>query len=182
MPKRIHYNDLIYGQEERRIDAPLKNSTLDLSSRAMVKRAACVTIRTVLNDYSISLYLLSLKRVRERMPETFWSQRDKANARAMIQAIDKKLKTRRIMRSLERFIGGRPYGGRSDNEKHAEYDESNTYVLERFNTSAGNPVKKILLQLNLLITVNPSRIRRLFKDGGGGPDSSWLTRSITTCS
>ncbi|GKA03557.1 hypothetical protein Tco_0676338 [Tanacetum coccineum] len=36
---------------------------------------------------------------------------DKANARAMIQAIDKRLKTRRIMRSLERFVGGRPYGG-----------------------------------------------------------------------
>ncbi|GKB44561.1 hypothetical protein Tco_0889503 [Tanacetum coccineum] len=32
---------------------------------------------------------------------------------------------------------------------HAEYEESNTYVLERFNTSAGNPVKKILLKLNL---------------------------------
>ncbi|GKC22731.1 hypothetical protein Tco_1024881 [Tanacetum coccineum] len=29
------------------------------------------------------------------------------------------------------------------------YDESNTYVLERFNTTAGNPVKKILLKLNL---------------------------------
>ncbi|GKA68396.1 hypothetical protein Tco_0768313 [Tanacetum coccineum] len=38
-------------------------------------------------------------------------QRNKANARAMIQAIDKRLKTRRIMRSLERFVGGRPYGG-----------------------------------------------------------------------
>ncbi|GKD75087.1 hypothetical protein Tco_1333369 [Tanacetum coccineum] len=33
--------------------------------------------------------------------------------------------------------------------EHAEYDESNTYVLERFNTSAGNPVKEILLKLNL---------------------------------
>ncbi|GJU23203.1 hypothetical protein Tco_1156545 [Tanacetum coccineum] len=29
------------------------------------------------------------------------------------------------------------------------YDKSNTYVLERFNTTAGNPVKKILLKLNL---------------------------------
>ncbi|GKB05804.1 retrovirus-related pol polyprotein from transposon TNT 1-94 [Tanacetum coccineum] len=47
----------------------------------------------------------------EYLPQTFWSQRDKANARAMIQAIDKRLKTRRIMRSLERFVGGRPYGG-----------------------------------------------------------------------
>ncbi|GKB10763.1 hypothetical protein Tco_0844686 [Tanacetum coccineum] len=33
--------------------------------------------------------------------------------------------------------------------EHAEYDESNTYVLERINTTAGNPVKKILLKLNL---------------------------------
>ncbi|GKC88607.1 hypothetical protein Tco_1149256, partial [Tanacetum coccineum] len=32
---------------------------------------------------------------------------------------------------------------------HVEYDESNTYVLERFYTSAGNPVKEILLKLNL---------------------------------
>ncbi|GJU39037.1 hypothetical protein Tco_1191994 [Tanacetum coccineum] len=31
----------------------------------------------------------------------------------------------------------------------AEYEETNTIVLERFNTTAGNPVKKILLKLNL---------------------------------
>ncbi|GJV58302.1 hypothetical protein Tco_1459307 [Tanacetum coccineum] len=33
-----------------------------------------------------------------------------SSSRAMIQAIDKRLKTRRIMQSLERFIGGRSYG------------------------------------------------------------------------
>ncbi|GJU67492.1 hypothetical protein Tco_1253751 [Tanacetum coccineum] len=59
--------------------------------------------------------------------------------------------------------------------EHAEYDESNTYVLERFNTSAGNPVKKILLKLNL-------SDHRLFKMVVEVPDSSWLTRSIATCS
>nr|GEU64813.1 hypothetical protein [Tanacetum cinerariifolium] len=36
---------------------------------------------------------------------------DKDRAAAMIQAIDKRLKTKRIMRSLERFIGGRLYEG-----------------------------------------------------------------------
>ncbi|GJU96774.1 ribonuclease H-like domain-containing protein [Tanacetum coccineum] len=46
---------------------------------------------------------------------------------------------------------------------YQSYDESNTYVLERFNTTAGNPVKKILLKLNL-------SDHRLFKDGGGGQD------------
>ncbi|GKC19328.1 hypothetical protein Tco_1021478, partial [Tanacetum coccineum] len=61
-------------------------------------------VRTALND--------RLKGIRmEYLPQTFWSQRDKVNARAMIQAIDKRLKTRRIMRNLERFVGGRPYGG-----------------------------------------------------------------------
>nr|GFA65622.1 hypothetical protein [Tanacetum cinerariifolium] len=35
--------------------------------------------------------------------------RDKDRAAAMIQSIDKMLKTRRIMRSLERFVGGRQY-------------------------------------------------------------------------
>ncbi|GJU26359.1 hypothetical protein Tco_1164980 [Tanacetum coccineum] len=33
--------------------------------------------------------------------------------------------------------------------EHAEFDESDTHVLERFETSAGNPVKEILLKLNL---------------------------------
>nr|GEZ94490.1 hypothetical protein [Tanacetum cinerariifolium] len=33
--------------------------------------------------------------------------------------------------------------------EHVEYDKSNTYVLERFNTSAGNPIKEILFKLNL---------------------------------
>ncbi|GJY36830.1 hypothetical protein Tco_0422208 [Tanacetum coccineum] len=36
---------------------------------------------------------------------------DKERAKAMIQVIDKQLKSRWIMRSLEKFVGGRPYEG-----------------------------------------------------------------------
>ncbi|GJT83847.1 ribonuclease H-like domain-containing protein [Tanacetum coccineum] len=43
--------------------------------------------------------------------------------------------------------------------EHAEFDESNANVLERFYTLAGNPVKEILLKLNL-----PDH--RKLKDGG----------------
>nr|GEU92886.1 hypothetical protein [Tanacetum cinerariifolium] len=43
------------------------------------------------------------------LPQTIWRKSDKERAAAMIQAIDKQLKTRRIMRSLERFVGGRLY-------------------------------------------------------------------------
>nr|GFD31686.1 hypothetical protein [Tanacetum cinerariifolium] len=42
---------------------------------------------------------------------TIWRRGDKDRAAAMIQAIDKMLKTRIIMRSLERFVGGRQYEG-----------------------------------------------------------------------
>ncbi|GJV76190.1 hypothetical protein Tco_1507774 [Tanacetum coccineum] len=47
-------------------------------------------VRTALND--------RLKGIRmEYLPQTFWSQQDKVNARAMIQAIDKRLKTRSLL-------------------------------------------------------------------------------------
>nr|GEX01468.1 hypothetical protein [Tanacetum cinerariifolium] len=53
-----------------------------------------------------------LKGIRmQYLPQTIWRKGDKDRAVAMIQAIDKMLKTRRIMKSLERFIGGRLYKG-----------------------------------------------------------------------
>nr|GEZ19771.1 hypothetical protein [Tanacetum cinerariifolium] len=53
-----------------------------------------------------------LKGIRmQYLPTTIWRKRDKDRAAAMIQAIDKMLKTKRIMRSLERFVGGRQYEG-----------------------------------------------------------------------
>ncbi|GJU90366.1 hypothetical protein Tco_1302789 [Tanacetum coccineum] len=80
-------------------------------------------VRTALNDQLIGIRM-------EYLPKIIWRQTDRERAKAMIQAIEKMLKSRRIMRSLEKFVGGRPYE-------------------ERFNTLAGNPVKEILLKLNL---------------------------------
>ncbi|GJS15741.1 integrase, catalytic region, zinc finger, CCHC-type containing protein [Tanacetum coccineum] len=58
-------------------------------------------VRTALDD--------RLKGIRMKyLPQTIWRQSDRDKAGAMIQAIDKQLKTRRIMRSLEKFVGGRP--------------------------------------------------------------------------
>ncbi|GJR51867.1 hypothetical protein Tco_1402388 [Tanacetum coccineum] len=205
-------------------------------------------VRTALND--------RLKGIRMKyLPQTIWRQSDRDKAAAMIQAIDKQLKTMRIMQSLKKFVGGRPYEDKMDSMhftlsmyydydahvkgellvmmknsqsvnllifisntlielfndfgfdcdgiperptmylnlwsykvvryrysnpmiqpepriyqgyslgmgkkslEHAEFDESDTHVLERFDTSAGNPVKEILLKLNL-----PDH--RILKDGG----------------
>nr|GEZ79314.1 hypothetical protein [Tanacetum cinerariifolium]GEZ79339.1 hypothetical protein [Tanacetum cinerariifolium] len=61
-------------------------------------------VRTALDD--------RLKGIRmQYLPQTIWRKCDKDGAAAMIQAIDKMLKTRRIIRSLEKFVGGRLYEG-----------------------------------------------------------------------
>nr|GFB33254.1 hypothetical protein [Tanacetum cinerariifolium] len=53
-----------------------------------------------------------LKGIRmQYLPTTIWRRGDKDRAATMIQGIDKMLKTRRIMRSLEKFVGGRLYEG-----------------------------------------------------------------------
>ncbi|GJV88081.1 hypothetical protein Tco_1532019, partial [Tanacetum coccineum] len=76
-------------------------------------------VRTTLNDIATRIQM-------DYLPKRRWSPQDKRRARVMISAIDRKLRDRRLMRSLEKFVGGRP-----------------------FNTTAGNPVKEILLKLNL---------------------------------
>nr|GEZ70455.1 hypothetical protein [Tanacetum cinerariifolium] len=61
-------------------------------------------VRTTLDD--------RLKGIRMKyLPQTIWRKSDKERAATMIQAIDKQLKTRRIMQSLEKFAGGRLYEG-----------------------------------------------------------------------
>ncbi|GKD60828.1 hypothetical protein Tco_1298337, partial [Tanacetum coccineum] len=61
-----------------------------------------IDVRTTLND--------RLKGIRMKyLPQTIWRQSDRDKAGAMIQTIDKQLKTKRIMWSLKKFVGGRPY-------------------------------------------------------------------------
>ncbi|GKB28951.1 hypothetical protein Tco_0868352 [Tanacetum coccineum] len=86
-------------------------------------------VHTTLNDIATEIQM-------DYFPKKRWSPQDKRRARVMISAIDRKLRDRRLMRNLEKFVGGRP-----------------------FYTSAGNPVKEILLKLNL-----PDH--RILKDGG----------------
>ncbi|GKC18806.1 hypothetical protein Tco_1020956 [Tanacetum coccineum] len=58
-------------------------------------------VRTTLNDIATGIQM-------DYLPKRRCSPRDKRRARVMISAIDRKLKDRRLMRSLEKFIGGRP--------------------------------------------------------------------------
>nr|GEZ12294.1 hypothetical protein [Tanacetum cinerariifolium] len=63
-----------------------------------------IDIRTALDDRLKGIQM-------QYLPQSIWRKSDNDRAAAMIQAIDKRLKTRRIMRSLKRFVGGRLYEG-----------------------------------------------------------------------
>ncbi|GJY53600.1 hypothetical protein Tco_0445264 [Tanacetum coccineum] len=79
-----------------------KNKLLRIDELHKFSDGTLDDVRTVLND--------RLKGIRmEYLPQTIWRQSDRERAKAMIQAIDKQLKSRRIMRSLEIFVGGRPH-------------------------------------------------------------------------
>ncbi|GJU19568.1 hypothetical protein Tco_1152910 [Tanacetum coccineum] len=55
-------------------------------------------VRTSLNDIATGIQM-------EFLSKGKWTKQDKQRARVMIKAIDKKLKYRRLMRSLEKFVG-----------------------------------------------------------------------------
>nr|GFB98835.1 hypothetical protein [Tanacetum cinerariifolium] len=91
----MHVEDLQLGVESYQKKLNLTNLDTD---------GALNDVRTTLDD--------RLKGIRmTNLPQTIWRKSDKERAAAMIKAIDKQLKTRRIMRSLEKFVGKRLYKG-----------------------------------------------------------------------
>ncbi|GKA74413.1 hypothetical protein Tco_0780715, partial [Tanacetum coccineum] len=59
-------------------------------------------VRYVLHDIANNLRM-------QYLPKRDWNRKDKKRSRVMIKAIDELLFERRLMRNLERFVGGREY-------------------------------------------------------------------------
>ncbi|GJS68503.1 hypothetical protein Tco_0683068 [Tanacetum coccineum] len=75
----VEEQDFIYENKDK------KNRLMRIDELHKFSDGTLDDVRTALND--------RLKGIRmEYLPQTFWSQRDKVNARAMIQAIDKRLR------------------------------------------------------------------------------------------
>nr|GEV58983.1 hypothetical protein [Tanacetum cinerariifolium] len=64
----------------------------------------------MLNDVRTALYDIAVGLRLDYLPMRRWSYLDKKRARVMVHDIDKQLYQRRLMRNLEKFTGGRPYG------------------------------------------------------------------------
>ncbi|GJX48782.1 hypothetical protein Tco_0273972 [Tanacetum coccineum] len=60
-------------------------------------------LRTSLDDITNNIQM-------EYLPQRRWSTLEKKRANIMIKVINKQLKERMLMRSLEKFVGGRHYG------------------------------------------------------------------------
>ncbi|GJU37146.1 hypothetical protein Tco_1185500, partial [Tanacetum coccineum] len=90
-PKRMIYKDRNNRNKLMRADELHKFSDVMLND-----------VRTALHDITKGIRM-------EYLPKSKWSGSDKRRARVMIQDIDKRLFERRLMRNLEKFVGGREY-------------------------------------------------------------------------
>ncbi|GJV55593.1 hypothetical protein Tco_1456598 [Tanacetum coccineum] len=89
--KRLMRSDELYKFSDRTLDELYKIYDVTLSSA-----------RSVLNDIASNLEM-------DYLPKRHWSNSEMKRSRIMVKAIDKLLFERRLMRNLEKFIGGRDY-------------------------------------------------------------------------
>ncbi|GJR95917.1 hypothetical protein Tco_0268091 [Tanacetum coccineum] len=61
------------------------------------------SVRTILHDSASNLRM-------DYLPKRRWSKLVRKRSRIMIKEIDQQLFERRLMRNLEKFVGGRDYG------------------------------------------------------------------------
>ncbi|GJS22033.1 hypothetical protein Tco_0450665 [Tanacetum coccineum] len=91
-PQEIIYQDKLKRNKLMRSDELYKFFDGTLTS-----------VRRVLHDIASSLEM-------EYLPKRTWSKLDRKRSRIMIKVIDQQLFERRLIRNLEKFVGGREYG------------------------------------------------------------------------
>nr|GEW09501.1 hypothetical protein [Tanacetum cinerariifolium] len=97
-PAYLDIQGIIYD-EEMNINRLMRTNELHKFNDSTLNHG-----RTALNDISTGIEM-------DYLPKQKWSKQDKQRARVMINAIDRKLRDRRLMRNLEKFFGRRAYGG-----------------------------------------------------------------------
>ncbi|GJZ95875.1 hypothetical protein Tco_0668209 [Tanacetum coccineum] len=98
--KRLHLNDI-----EDMLLLVVQNKLHNLDMNVVVYLVVNL-LRDTLDQMLHELHLGYNTTMRRRL----WTRLDQQRTRIMIKAINQKLLDRRIMRSLEKFVGGRDYG------------------------------------------------------------------------
>ncbi|GJX80601.1 hypothetical protein Tco_0328750 [Tanacetum coccineum] len=93
-------------------------------------------------DYRVKEF--QINRTNPGMNTRFWTKKDVDRSKDFMFAIQKRLKTRRIFRNLESFVGGRIREG-----DYRTHNEDGNPSRANIKQALGNPVKEILFKMNL---------------------------------
>ncbi|GKE67417.1 hypothetical protein Tco_1521578 [Tanacetum coccineum] len=103
LKKRTTYTAYSDPQGVIYLDQNNKNRLMCTDELHKFSDGALDSIRTALHDITSRIRM-------EYLPKKKWSRLDMRRARVMIYNVDKLLFERRLMRNLEKFVGGREYG------------------------------------------------------------------------
>ncbi|GJV96682.1 hypothetical protein Tco_1548259 [Tanacetum coccineum] len=84
------------------VDKYKRNRLMRLDELYKFSDGTLTSVRSILHDIAFNLRM-------DYLPKRRWSNLDRQRSRIMIKAIDKLMLERRLMRSLEKFVGGRDY-------------------------------------------------------------------------
>nr|GEV02960.1 hypothetical protein [Tanacetum cinerariifolium] len=93
-----------------------KNRLMRIDKLHKFSDGTLTDVRTALDDRLKGIQM-------QYFPQSIWRKSDKYRASTMVQAIDKRLKTRRIIRSLHQFVGGRLKNTENLNMKISKLNE-----------------------------------------------------------
>nr|GEX73439.1 hypothetical protein [Tanacetum cinerariifolium]GEX75623.1 hypothetical protein [Tanacetum cinerariifolium] len=99
---RSLYVEMMTSSTNSRKNKDKQNSLMRVDELHKFSDGTLNDIRTALDDRLNGIQM-------QYLPQTIWRRSDKGRAATMIQVIDKQLKTKRIIQSLEKFVGGRLY-------------------------------------------------------------------------
>ncbi|GJZ83810.1 hypothetical protein Tco_0648983 [Tanacetum coccineum] len=114
---RLHLNDIedmlllvvqnrlfnLKGEDIMHLAAALRMFTRRI---VIQNRVEDLQLGDTLHDMATNLRM----RYNKAMPKRRWSHLDKTQSHIMVKEIDRQLRERRLMRSLEKFVGGIHYG------------------------------------------------------------------------
>ncbi|GJX52915.1 hypothetical protein Tco_0281284 [Tanacetum coccineum] len=99
--------DHLPGSDKRMLSTAVKLWTRNLVIRQRIYKFSDGTLTRILEALDYRVKEFKVKRLNPGMNTRFWTEKDVTRSKEFIAAIERRLKTRRIYRNLECFIGGR---------------------------------------------------------------------------
>nr|GEU78695.1 hypothetical protein CTI12_AA067210 [Tanacetum cinerariifolium] len=100
-------HDYIIIESPRAVVFPVNNNEQKIMRFNEIYKFSDGTLTRILEAHAYRVKEFKIKRLNPCMNTRFWTQKDVTRSKEFIATIERRLKTRRIYRNLERFVGGR---------------------------------------------------------------------------